>query len=86
MDGGTAVWIRAGLPIDKATRIVLQNPESIIRRQTHLIAGIMLITALTMGTSGHNAWFYLAWSPAFGLMLDALTGICPMTVILRKAP
>jgi rhodanese-related sulfurtransferase len=86
VDGGTAAWIQAGLPIEKETRNIQQTSESNLRRQTHLVAGIMLTTALVMGYSGQPLWFYLACLPAFGLMLDAITGICPMTLLLRKAP
>jgi rhodanese-related sulfurtransferase len=86
VDGGTAAWIRAGLPIEKESNNLQQTSESKLRRQTHLVAGTMLITALSMGLRGHPAWFYLACLPAFGLMFDAITGICPMTLILKKAP
>jgi rhodanese-related sulfurtransferase len=86
VDGGTTAWIRAGLPIEMESNIMQQTSESQLRRQTHLVAGTMLITALSMGLSGHPAWFYLACLPAFGLMFDAITGICPMTLILKKAP
>lgn len=84
--GGTADWHRAGYQLEKEVNRMSVTSETKLRRQTHLIAGIMLITALAMGLSGHGAWFYLACLPAFGLMLDALTGICPMTLILKKAP
>lgn len=84
--GGTGAWINAGLPIEKESKPVKPTSESNLRRQTHLVAGIMLITALAMGFTGHPTWFYLACLPAFGLILDAITGSCPMTLILRKAP
>jgi rhodanese-related sulfurtransferase len=86
VDGGTAAWIRAGLPVEKENKNMHQTSDSKLRRQTHLVAGIMLTTALVMGFTGNPTWFYLACLPAFGLMLDAITGICPMTLILRKAP
>jgi hypothetical protein len=86
VDGGTAAWIRAGLPVEKENKNMHQTSDSKLRRQTHLVAGIMLTTALVMGFTGHPTWFYLACLPAFGLMLDAITGICPMTLMLKKAP
>lgn len=86
VDGGTSAWIRAGLPVEKENKDMLHTSESKLRRQTHLVAGIMLTTALVMGFTGHPAWFFLACLPAFGLMLDAITGICPMTLMLKKAP
>ena len=86
VDGGTAAWIRAGLPIEKENKNMHQTSDSKLRRQTHVVAGILLTAALVMGFTGHPAWFYLACLPAFGLMLDAITGICPMTLMLKKAP
>lgn len=86
VDGGTAACIRAGLPVENENRNMHQTSESKLRLQTHLVAGIMLTTALVMGFTGHPAWFYLACLPAFGLMLDAITGICPMTLMLKRAP
>ena len=32
------------------------------------------------------SWAYLALLPMFGLLLDASTGICPMTLILKQMP
>ncbi len=86
VEGGTSAWIRAGLPIEKENNTMNASKETKLRRQTHFVAAIMLTTALTMGFTGHPEWFYLACLPAFGLMLDAITGVCPMTLILRKAP
>ncbi len=86
VEGGTSAWIRAGLPIEKENNTMNASTETKLRRQTHFVAAIMLTTALTMGFTGHPEWFYLACLPAFGLMLDAITGVCPMTLILRKAP
>jgi len=55
-------------------------------RQTHLVAGLMLAAAFLLSHFVSPGWIYLALLPAFGLMLDALTGICPMTLILRRMP
>ncbi|MCC7436153.1 MAG: DUF2892 domain-containing protein [Methanoregulaceae archaeon] len=57
-----------------------------IDRQTHLVAGLMLVAAFVLSNLVHPSWIYLALLPAFGLLLDATTGICPMTLIMRKMP
>lgn len=54
-----------------------------IDRLTHLIAGIILATALTLANTVNPAWMWLAALPTFGLFLDALTGFCPMRAILK---
>ena len=57
-----------------------------IERQTHFVAGLMLVTALALGTFVAPLWYALALLPTFGLFLDALTGFCPMSAILQKFP
>lgn len=57
-----------------------------LERQTHLVAGLLLLAALGLSLFVNGNWVYLTLLPAFGLMLDALTGVCPMTLILKKMP
>ena len=57
-----------------------------VDRQTHFVAGTILVTAFLLFYFVNPGWIYLALLPTFGLMLDALTGICPMTLILKKMP
>lgn len=57
-----------------------------IDRQTHLIAGLMLVASLILAKTVNPNWMYLAALPAFGLLLDATTGICPMTLMLKQMP
>jgi hypothetical protein len=55
-------------------------------RQTHLVAGLMLGTAFLLARSVDARWIYLALLPTFGLLLDALTSVCPMTLLLKRMP
>lgn len=55
-------------------------------RQTHLVAALMLVAALVLAALVDPSWMYLALLPIFGLLLDATTGVCPMTLILRRMP
>lgn len=61
-------------------------PNRKIDRQTHLVAGLILAAAFGLSLTVHANWIYLALLPAFGLLLDGLTGVCPMTLILRRMP
>lgn len=62
------------------------KPNRSLDRQTHFVAGLMLVTALILSAMVHRNWIYLAALPAFGLLLDATTGVCPMTLLLAKMP
>lgn len=55
-------------------------------RQTHFVASLMLVASLVLARTVHPAWMALAVLPAFGLMLDAVLGICPMTLLLKRMP
>ncbi|MCB8933308.1 MAG: DUF2892 domain-containing protein [Fimbriimonadaceae bacterium] len=55
-------------------------------RQTHLVAGLMLGAAFLLAGWVDPRWIYLALLPTFGLLLDALTGVCPMTLLLKRMP
>lgn len=57
-----------------------------LNRQTHLVAALILAAAFALSLFVSRNWIYLALLPAFGLTLDALTGICPMTLILKSCP
>lgn len=54
-----------------------------VDRQTHLVAGLILVFALTLSQTVDPRWIWLAVLPTFGLLLDAFTGICPMRLVLR---
>jgi len=79
--GGTNAWIGDGFEVERNPK----SPRS-LDRQTHLVAGLLLATAFALYKTVSPAWIYLALLPTFGLLLDALTGICPMTHILRTMP
>ncbi|MCC7229427.1 MAG: rhodanese-like domain-containing protein [Fimbriimonadaceae bacterium] len=79
--GGIGAWRAAGFPLEKAP----PSPRR-LDRQTHLVAGLMLAAALLLANLVHHNWIYLAALPMFGLLLDATTGICPMTLMLKSMP
>lgn len=81
MVGGLSAWRAAGLGIEVAPK-----SSRSLDRQTHLVAGLLLLTAFGLAEFVGPRWIYLALLPAFGLLLDPVTGICPMTLILKKMP
>lgn len=79
--GGTTAWIDAGLEVEVSPKA----PRS-VDRQTHLVAGLLLLSAFILFRSVNQGWIYLALLPTFGLLMDAVTGICPMSLLLKLAP
>ncbi len=81
--GGTGGWISQGFPVVKES-----SPKACrgVDRQTHFVASLLIIAAFALSHFVSPSWIYLAALPAFGLMLDATTGICPMTLILKQMP
>lgn len=68
------------------TQTQTTNHSRIVDRQTHFVAGLLLVAAFLLWRFVDPAWIYLALLPTFGLLLDAITGICPMTLILKTMP
>lgn len=54
--------------------------ESAIR----LLAGIMVLTSLTLAHFVHRWWLALAAFVGFNLIQSAFTGFCPPEMLLRK--
>lgn len=91
LTGGTSGWISAGYDVERrpAQQEVAPSecaPSRSVERQAHFIGSTLLIAALALGTQVGPGWFFLATLPAFGMMLDALFGWCPMVFILKHAP
>lgn len=91
LTGGTSGWISAGYDVEKrAAQQVAPTTECAasrsVERQAHFVGSAILLAALGLGSQVAPGWFFLAALPAFGMMLDALFGWCPMVFILKHAP
>lgn len=78
-----------GYPAWKAAQTPARSHPTLSRRmdrQAHFFAGTLITLAFLLSHFVNPNWIYLATLPAFGLLLDALTGFCPITVVLKKAP
>ncbi|MBS1714703.1 MAG: DUF2892 domain-containing protein [Armatimonadetes bacterium] len=71
------------LSVDSPT---IARPSRRIERQTHFVAGLLLVTSVVLAASVDPRWSFLALLPAFGMFLDAATGFCPMSAFLRHMP
>ena len=81
LTGGTDGWISLGLSVETAP-----HTKWSLDRQAHLIAGLILLTSVTLFTLMNPAWAYLCLLPATGLLLDAVTGTCLMRNLLSYLP
>ncbi|MBS1705466.1 MAG: rhodanese-like domain-containing protein [Armatimonadetes bacterium] len=81
VQGGMGAWGASKFSTAKAP----PGPRS-IDRQAHFVAATILAASLYVGHSVNPVWFNLAGLPLFGLTLDALTGFCPVTVLLKQMP
>jgi hypothetical protein len=80
LEGGMMAWRRARLPVGEGRK---RLP---VDRQVQLIAGIMVLAGVTLGTLV-NPWF-LAISAFFGagLTFAGATGTCGLALLLLKMP
>ena len=80
LEGGMHAWRRAGLPVREGRK---RLP---VDRQVQLIAGLMVLTGVTLGAFV-NSWFLLV--AAFfgaGLTFAGATGTCGLALLLMKMP
>lgn len=81
VEGGTAAWAAAGLPVNQTDRQVLP-----LNRQVQLVAGTMALSGAVLAVSVNPAWVFLSGFVGFGLMVAGATDFCPMAILLAKMP
>lgn len=81
LEGGTAGWIEAGLPVVASSRTRWS-----LDRQVRLGAGVLVLTGVLLGVFVHPNWLGLAGFVGAGLTFAGLTDICGMAFVLAKLP
>lgn len=81
VEGGTAAWAAAGLPVNQTSRRVLP-----LNRQVQLVAGTMALAGAILAFTLNPAWIFLSGFVGFGLVLAGATDFCPMAILLAKMP
>jgi len=81
LEGGTAAWSKAGLPL-----IAITKSRFSLERQVRLIAGLLVITAVLLSKTVDPQWIWLAAAVGAGLTFAGLTDICMMAGLLTRMP
>ncbi|WCL49762.1 YgaP family membrane protein [Leptospira sp. GIMC2001] len=63
---------------------LLKTDSWYLERVVWLIAGIFILTSITLGLLVHQYWFILTGLVGINLIILSITGFCPMTMILHR--
>lgn len=80
VEGGTMAWAAAGLPVVKGQYMLPLD------RQIQTVTGLMILFGCVMGALVSPWWYLLAGWCGLGLFFAGTTGICPLGVLLARAP
>ncbi len=80
VEGGTAAWRFAGLPM-----IAERNVISLLR-QVRIVTGMLVVLGCLLALLVHVWFIGMVFFVGFGLLFAGLTDSCPMGVLLAKMP
>jgi rhodanese-related sulfurtransferase len=81
IDGGTAAWEAAGLPVVRGARRVIS-----LERQVRIAAGSLVLTAILLSWLVHPGFLSLAAFVGAGLVFAGVTDWCGMGLLLARMP
>ena len=81
VDGGTAAWERAGLPVERGTGRVIS-----LERQVRIGAGSLVLIGLLLAWLVHPVFLGLTGFIGGGLIFAGVTDFCGMAMLLAKMP
>ncbi|MFF0739275.1 rhodanese-like domain-containing protein [Streptomyces sp. NPDC004111] len=84
LEGGTAAWQAAGLPVERSERPARRGVWA-MDRQVRFTAGALVLTGLTLGGRMPRARL-LSAGIAAGLVYSGVSGSCGMAAALAKLP
>lgn len=80
IEGGTAAWINAGLP-------VVQGKQTMsLERQVRITAGLLILTGAALGYFVHPYLFGISAFVGAGLTFAGITNTCAMGLLISKMP
>jgi rhodanese-related sulfurtransferase len=81
LEGGTAAWDRAGLPLVRST-----PTRWSLERQVRLAAGVITATGALLALKVHPLWAVVPLATGSGLTFAGATNICGMANLLARMP
>lgn len=81
LEGGTAAWASAGLPL-----VVTTRTRWSLERQVRLLAGLIVLAGASLAVTVSPYWVYLCGFIGLGLTFAGLTDFCAMGVLLARMP
>ena len=80
VEGGTAAWDAAGLPVNRGRKAVS------LERQVRIAAGFLVLLGAVLGFFVHPYWIGLSGFVGAGLMFAGITDTCAMGMLIAKMP
>lgn len=80
VEGGTAAWEQAGLPVLRGKKAVS------LERQVRIAAGTLVVLGSALGTFVHPYWIGLSAFVGAGLIFAGMTDTCGMGLLLARMP
>lgn len=81
VEGGTAGWIRAGLPVERQAVSGIS-----LERQVRIAAGFLVLVGTALGFFWNPAFLGLSAFVGAGLIFAGITDICGMGMMLARMP
>ncbi len=81
VEGGTAAWVRAGLPVDRGGSKTIS-----IERQVRIGAGSFMLLGIALAWAVHPALIAISVVVGAGLVFAGVTDTCGMGMLLGKMP
>jgi rhodanese-related sulfurtransferase len=80
VEGGTAAWEQAGLPVLRGEKTIS------LERQVRIAAGLIVLVGAVLGYFVHPYWIGLAAFVGAGLTFAGVTDTCGMGMMLARMP
>jgi rhodanese-related sulfurtransferase len=80
VEGGTAAWEAAELPVVRGQGVIS------LERQVRIGVGLMVLASAILAYWAHPAWIGLAAFLGAGLIYSGVSGFCGMAILLAKMP
>jgi rhodanese-related sulfurtransferase len=80
LEGGTAAWVQAGLPVERNARVLP------LMRQVQIVIGTLVLATATLAGLGVPGIVWVTAAIGAGLLVAGLTGFCGMALLVARMP